>query len=129
MSGNRYLLDTNAVIFLLNGTSDIGERLSEAEWIGISVITKLEFLCFEGLTEADKTGFLRFCDRIDVVNLSDQDEKLTSSVIALRSRYKLKLPDAVIAATTIVSDAALITGDAHFSKVSELTCLDPNADK
>ena len=90
------------------------EHLADAEWIGISVITKLEFLCFDGLTESDKTSFLSFCDRVDVVNLSDSDKAQVAMIVDLRRRYKLKLPDAV-----------LITADAHFEKVSELGKTDP----
>ena len=53
MSGNRFLLDTNAVVALLGGKSNLEEKLSDAAWIGVSVISVLEFLVFEGLSDAD----------------------------------------------------------------------------
>ena len=38
MNGNRYVLDTNAIVALLQGTTQLVQRLHNAEWIGISVI-------------------------------------------------------------------------------------------
>lgn len=57
MSGNRYLLDTNAIIALLQKDPSLIKLLRNAEWIGISVISQLEFLVFTGLSEADKQLF------------------------------------------------------------------------
>lgn len=48
--GNRYLLDTNAVIALLAGNQGLTNMLASAQWIGVSVISKLEFLAFCILT-------------------------------------------------------------------------------
>lgn len=39
MSGNRYLLDTNAIIALLQKDSNLIQLLQDAEWSGISIIT------------------------------------------------------------------------------------------
>lgn len=36
MSGERYLLDTNAVVALLRGEPILRQRLENAEWVGIS---------------------------------------------------------------------------------------------
>ncbi|MEA5495936.1 MAG: hypothetical protein WAN66_04525 [Limnoraphis robusta] len=36
MSGNRYLLDTNAIVALLQGTTQLVQFLQNADWIGIS---------------------------------------------------------------------------------------------
>ncbi|WP_373527737.1 hypothetical protein [Nostoc sp.] len=38
MSGSRYLLDTNAIIALLQGNSQLLQLLQNADWIGISII-------------------------------------------------------------------------------------------
>ncbi len=43
---NRYLLDTNAVVALLQGHTGLAQHLADAEWVGISIITQLEFLAF-----------------------------------------------------------------------------------
>jgi len=38
MNGNRYFLDTNAIIQLLAGNSDVTDILSDASYIAISVL-------------------------------------------------------------------------------------------
>ncbi len=57
MSGKRYLLDTNAIIALLQGNQEVIQLLQDSEWIGISIISQLEFLSFSGLTESDHQLF------------------------------------------------------------------------
>jgi predicted nucleic acid-binding protein len=39
MSGNRYVLDTNAIVALLQGNFQLIELLKDADWLGISVIS------------------------------------------------------------------------------------------
>ncbi len=40
MSG-RYFFDTNAIIYLLRGGKEQIEEFENAEWIGISVVSKI----------------------------------------------------------------------------------------
>jgi hypothetical protein len=124
MSGNRYLLDTNAIIALLQGDSDLIKLLQDADWIGISVISHIEFLAFSGLTEADIQLFQRFLQRVEVINLSSQNKSLIDRVISIRQQYRLKLPDAIIAAMAIENLATLITRDGELDKITELTIVD-----
>ena len=45
MSGKRrFLLDTNAVVSLLAGNRELAVQLESAEYVGISIISYLEFL-------------------------------------------------------------------------------------
>lgn len=39
MSGKRYLLDTNAIVALLQGSITLVKLLQNADWVGISVIS------------------------------------------------------------------------------------------
>lgn len=43
--------------------------------------------------------------------------------IAIKQRYKIKLPDAIIAATAIVFNIPLITADADFQSIEELNLI------
>ena len=122
MSGKlRAVLDTNAVVSLLAGNRDLALLLEQAEFIGISIVTYLEFLAFDGLTDADRDCFVAFCKRIHVVPLSIDDSVLLRQTLDLRSRHRLKLPDAIIGATALASKALLITNDSHFSGIQSLT--------
>jgi tRNA(fMet)-specific endonuclease VapC len=46
-----------------------------------------------------------------------------AEIIHIRQQVKLKLPDAIIAATAIQSGASLITADQEFSKLTTLTVV------
>lgn len=121
MSGkHRFLLYTNAVVSLLSGNRQLAEQLEAAEYVGISVITYLEFLAFDGLSDTDLACFAEFCERIDVVALTHEDSGLVKLALDLRSSHRLKLPDAIIGATALSRNAILITNDSHFSGIALL---------
>ncbi len=121
MSGKRrYVLDTNAVVSLLNGNRELATRLEAAAYVGISVVTYLEFLAFDGLIDEDRENFKQFCSRVEIVPLNHNDD-LADNALRLRTRHRLKLPDAIIGATALSRKALIITNDSHFSGISSLT--------
>lgn len=124
MSGERYLLDTNAIIALLQGNSQLIQLLLNAEWMGISVISKIEFLAFTGLTQADRQLFEQFLQLVEVIDLASTDTLLIEKIIEIRQQFRLKLPDAVIAAMAIQNSSSLVTADREFAKVNILTVID-----
>ena len=111
MNGNRYFLDTNSIVRILSGHSELLTLLSDADYVASSVICELEFLSFPSLSEEDANLFKRFMERVDVIDLMTENLPLKKRILELRSVRKLKLPDAIIAATAIVSGCTLITGD------------------
>lgn len=122
MNGNhRFLLDTNAIVSLLSGNRKLSALLDNADYVGISVISYLEFLAFDGLSDADLTCFSSFCARIEIVVLSHEEKTLIDQILDLRNHYRLKLPDAIIGATALSRKALLITNDSHFSGVTILS--------
>jgi predicted nucleic acid-binding protein len=116
----RFVLDTNAVVSLLKGNRDLATRLEAAAYVGISVVTYLEFLAFEGLTDDDRKNFKQFCSRVEIVPLVHNDV-LADKALTLRTQHRLKLPDAIIGATALCRKAMIITNDAHFSGISSLS--------
>lgn len=126
MSGERYLLDTNAIVALLQGNVRLIQLLRQAEWIGISVINRIEFLAFSGLTEADLQLFQHFLQRVEVIGLAADDAALIQKIIAIRQQCRLKLPDAIIAAMVMQKGAALVTTDREFAKATALTVINWN---
>ena len=124
MSGKqRFLLDTNAVVSLLAGNRELAEQLDASEYVGISVVSYLEFLAFDGLSDSDRACFTNFCERIEIVALSHADRGLVELALDLRRRHRLKLPDAIIGATALSRDALLITNDSHFAGIAQLAVL------
>ena len=125
MNGNRFVLDTNAIVSLLQGNIQLAERFKTADWIGISIISQIEFLVFEGLNDGDRQRFEKFVERIDVIDLSSKEAAFIQQIISIRQKYRLKLPDAIIAAATFNADATLVTADKEFGKVTDLEILNP----
>jgi tRNA(fMet)-specific endonuclease VapC len=117
MNGERYLLDTNAIVCLLRGDQALHQRLQRAEWVGISILSQIEFLAFPNLSANDRGIFQQFADSIDVVGLDRAERSLIDRVVILRAQYRLKLPDAIIAATAIERAAILITEDRQLQKL------------
>ncbi len=124
MPGERFLLDTNAVVALLRGNARLLELVGGAEWLAISIITRLEFLAFERLGRADARLFGRFLEQVVVVPLTNDDADLIEAALRLRKKYRLKLPDAIVAASALVNDAALVTADREFDRVTALRRVD-----
>jgi tRNA(fMet)-specific endonuclease VapC len=110
MSGSRYLLDTNA--------------LQTADWVGISVISQIEFLAFSRLSQTDRQLFQQFLRRVTALGLTADETLLIQRTVEIRQQSRLKLPDAMIAAMAIENSASLITADREFAKVRDLTIID-----
>ena len=120
MSGKRYFLDTNAIVALLQGNSRLTELIGNSEWIGISIISQIEFLVFTELSENDRNLFQNFLKRVNVIDLSTNNLSLINAVIEIRKRYRVKLPDSIIAAMAQNNSAILMTGDREFTKIDSL---------
>jgi len=119
MSGNNVMIDTNIAIYLLNGDHSLAEILNEKK-LFISFITQLELLGYPGIDEEQTKkieNMLTYCVIVDINN------SIKSRVIDLRKKYALKLPDCIIAATSIYLDIPLLTADKDFEKIKELNLL------
>jgi predicted nucleic acid-binding protein len=123
MSGSRYVFDTNAIVALLQGNAQLIQLIQQAGWIGVSIISQIEFLVFPGLTESDRQLFQAFLQRVEVIGLTATDVVLIHRIIEIRQQHRLKLPDAVIAAMTIHHSATLVTADQEFLKVNSLNIV------
>ena len=118
MPGNRYLLDTNALVALLQGHAGLLALTERAEWLGVSVINVLEFLGFEGLLAEDRELFNIFVSRVFVVDVTFSDTALMSQIGQLRKSRAIKLPDAIIAASAVLHQATLVTNDVQLQKLA-----------
>ena len=123
MSGNRYLLDTNTIIALLQSNNRLGQQIQDAEWVGISIINQIEFLAFSDLSEKDLQLFSQFIERVDVIGLEKNQTELINLIIQLRQQYRLKLPDAIIVATAIQYNATLVTADSQLKNIPDVNIL------
>lgn len=120
VNGNEILLDTNAFIYFFEGRSKITNLVVNTPDIYYSAISEIELLSATHLTqnEIDQiNAFLSLCHRIDLTS------KIINQTIALRRSYKLKVPDAIIAASALELKIPLVSADTHFQKVVGLTLI------
>ena len=121
--GLKLLLDTNAIIALFNENIKLVKATDDAEDISISVVNELEFKSFPNLSLHDKELFDTFVSMINVFDLCASDIILKNKIVELRNTYRLKLPDAIVAATAIINNIVLVTADNDFKKVKELQLI------
>jgi predicted nucleic acid-binding protein len=121
--GEGYLLDTNAIIdFCANLLPESGQRLV-ANIIDtdptISIINKIELLSHLAIPTAIDT-FLK------TAFLLSLDDIVAEKTISLRKKHKIKLPDAIIAASAIINKKILVTRNTKdFDRIKELQLLNP----
>lgn len=110
----RYLLDTNAVIYLVNGS--LASPLPDGQY-SVSIITEIELLSFSGLSAEEEQKIRDLLLLLDRVHLTDE---VRDETIRLRRKNRLKLPDAIIASSALIQDAVLLTNDQAFSSIDGL---------
>ena len=96
MSGSKVLFDTNLFLYFFSGNENSKELVAVSS-IYFSVVTEIELLSFRSLSEDESqriTSFLKLHNRVE---LSDE---IVSATIEIRKQYGLKIPDAIIAATS-----------------------------
>jgi len=119
MNGNSIFLDTNIILYLISGDETVAEFLNNKN-IFMSVDTELELL---GYNDMDPKELSTIESLLADFNIVDINSEIKSTVIRLRKFYKLKLPDAIIAATSDYLNLTFMTSDRNLSKLSELNIL------
>lgn len=126
--GQKYILDTNAVI------DYVGELLPEHaalildavvnDELNISIVAYIEVLGYNGKPEAMK----RLQDFLSLASIYYVDMVIAEQAIKIRKQHKIKLPDAIIAATAMAHDLTLLTRNiSDFNKIEELHLANPYA--
>ncbi len=122
-----YLLDTNTIIYFLDAVLPeksldfVEEKLDETGSF-LSIISKIELLSWQAPSEKAMRHVENFIKDSNILPLSDL---IADKAIEIRRIHKIKLPDAVIAATAMVNDFILISrNDADFRKISGLKFSD-----
>jgi predicted nucleic acid-binding protein len=83
----------------------------------VSVITEIELLSYPSLSSDREVLIRNFLTNVTVVGL---DSNIKDLAIVLRKTYRLKLPDAVVAATAKFLNAMLWTNDIKLTNLTEI---------
>ena len=117
MNGTNIFFDTCAIVKLLDRQYDLpslGINVDEAQLL-TSVIVRMELLSKRNMMLKELQDIKSFLDKVIVFSIDDAIEQ---KAIELRRTTKLKLPDSIVAATSIVLDAILLTDDEHLLSLS-----------
>jgi len=116
MNGNKLLLDTNTVLYVLGGDETLASFLNGKE-LYLSIISELELLSYKKITQKEVKAITDFLSEFKIENISEEVRKNT---IEIRKSTNLKLPDCIIAATSITLNIPLISSDKQLSSVPGL---------
>ncbi len=118
MNGIKYLADTNCFIYLLEENPLILPFALDS-W-AFSYITETELLSKKGISKNEDfviREMLGSCFKIE------HSQVISELVITLKLSHNIKLPDAIIAATSQLLQIPLITGDKGFARLDNLDCI------
>jgi predicted nucleic acid-binding protein len=122
----QYITDSNVVIDYLagrfpeEGMNFMNQVINKIPIL--SVITKIEVLGYNTSAEASQI-LSQFINDSVIVGLSDD---VVNKTIEIRKKHKIKTPDAIIAASCLVSGYGLITRNTKdFVLISDLQVINP----
>jgi len=117
MNGTNLVFDTCAVVKLLDRKyelSSLGIDIDEVQLL-TSVIVRMELLSKRNMSNDEEKDILEFLDALTVIPLNETIEK---KAIEIRRAASVKLPDSIVAATSIILNAVLLTDDKHLLDLS-----------
>lgn len=128
MEQSKYLIDSNAVIdYLGNTLPKAGMEFMNAvvdARPNLSVITQIEVVGFS-CAEQHYTVLSNFIDDSAVIGLT---ENVVNICIEIRKNYRIKLPDALVAASALTFNLILITRNtADFKNFENIKVIDPHS--
>ena len=120
--GQKYLIDTNVILDFVGNKLPAKSKVFLSaiidEQINISAINKMELL---GFSKPEQILY----ELVSFSKIYHIDDAIIDKTITLRQKHKIKLPDAIIAATAIVHGFILISHNFRdFQKITDLLFLD-----
>lgn len=123
----RYLIDTSAAIKYLNQSLPVNGLAFIDTFINtdctISFISEIELQVWNPADPADTIVYTQFVSQSDIIGISPD---IITETIVIRKTYKLKIADAIIAATALKFDLTLVAdNDKDFTRVPYLKYINP----
>lgn len=115
-----YVLDTNILIYHASGEKDSAAFFDAhaTEVLYVPSIVVAEFLSYPLITETAVSAFRSFISQMIIVNL---DFRIAELAAEIRKAYRVKLLDAVVAATAFSTNSVLVTKNTRdFKKINGL---------
>ena len=116
MSGIDYLIDTNILIYIIKGNPKV-EYFAKSEILAISYITEMEVLGKYQISEDEMQIIGNVLENCCVFEM---DTQIKQYAINIKQHTRIKLPDAIVAATAIKNNIPLVTADEDFKRIANL---------
>lgn len=113
MRNDRITIDTNVILYILAGDKGLSTMLKGKEVVASSMV-RMKALVYHGKDPAYLDQVNTFLDRCEVEEIH---RSIQDMAVDIRLRSKLKIPDAIIAATAIHLGIPLITADKNLGRV------------
>lgn len=118
-------IDTNILIYYLGGEKAVVEQVDlwrkEFGFLITSTIVQIELLSYPDLRPREVRIIAELLATMHVVAV---DDAVASLAAAVRRSYRLKLADAIVAATALHTGTSLVTRNMRdFQVIDELVCL------
>jgi hypothetical protein len=121
MNGNSALLDSNILIYLSKNELPFS-ILDQFAALFVSIISYMEVLGYR-FSNSKEENFVK--ELVSIFNVRFIDQEIAENVIDIRKQYRIKLPDAIIAATANTDDLCLVTRNIEDFKNINIKILDP----
>lgn len=118
MNGNNALLDSNILIYLSKNDLPI-EFLDQFDSLFMSYMEVLGYT----FRDSEEENFVK--EIMDLFNVCFIDQKIAEIVIKYRKQYRIKLPDAIIAATAEANGFCLVTRNIDDFRNIDIRILNP----
>jgi predicted nucleic acid-binding protein len=108
MNGNRAVLDSNFLIFLSKGLINREALRSKYDKLYVSIITYIEVYAYDFVDKTQNQSLDEVFNNLEIIEINS--DVADQTIIYRKNKpKKIKLPDAVILATTKIINADLIT--------------------
>jgi predicted nucleic acid-binding protein len=121
--GEKFLIDTNTLIdaqmktIPTNGLTFLANIINDD--FTVSFISYIEYLGYKDATKSSE-------EFIALANVIEINKLIIDACIAIRKAHKIKLPDAIIAATALVYNLTLITRNTgDFKHIAGIKVVNP----
>ncbi len=119
MNGLDLAVDTNIFVYLTSGNKNV-HRAVQGNNLFVSFITEMELLSWPAASSRELQLIKQLMSQCKIISLNDDIKNIA---IDIRRRSKLRLPDAIVAATSIYLNVPLISADQELKKVIGLELI------
>lgn len=120
MNGRDVVLDTNALIYFFEGRPKIKTMVEKAPQVYYASVSEIEVLSASHLSNTERNKIKTFLVHNKRVELS---QVVIDVAIELRREYRMKTPDAIVAATALYLNMPLASADDGMKRVKGLELI------